>query len=124
MLIKPYKLHISDEQLNDLQSRLENTRWPNPIKDAGWERGVPHAYLQKIAKYWGNDFDWRAQEANINQHEQYTTDIDGQLIHFFHIRSNNTEALPLLLSHGWPSSSIEYLKVIEPLRQSFHLVIP
>lgn len=124
MTIEPYTLHIADEQLDDLRSRITQTRWPEPIKGQGCERGVPLDYLQKIASYWEHSFDWRQQEAAINQHQQYMAHVDGQPIHFFHIRSDNSKALPLLLMHGWPSSSIEYMDVIEPLRQHFHLVIP
>lgn len=129
MTIQPFTLAISNEQLEDLQSRLKHVRLPEPIEGTDWERGVPVAYMKKLIRHWATTYDWREQEARINTYPQFTTTVDGQLIHFFHIRSEQADATPLLLLHGWPSSSIEYLKVIEPLTnpkngKAFHLIIP
>ena len=131
MSVKPYKLSIPQSQLDDLRNRIKNTRWPNQIKGASWERGVPISYLKELADYWLNTYDWQKQEAELNKYDQFTTEIDGQLIHFLHVRSKEAEATPLLLSHGWPSSSVEYLKVIDQLTNpqahggvAFHVVIP
>lgn len=129
MNMKKFTLSIPESQRADLRQRIANTRWPQKIEEAGWERGVPLEYLKKLASYWADEFDWQKQEKLINQYDQFITTIDGQPIHFFHIKSKRKDAKPLLLLHGWPSSSIEYLKLIEPLTNpadgaSFHLVIP
>ncbi|WP_166354697.1 epoxide hydrolase family protein [Phytoactinopolyspora limicola] len=113
--IEPFRIDISQEDLDDLRDRLTRTRWPADIADAGWSRGVPVGYLQRLAEYWGTTFDWRAQEARLNAFPQFTTDIDGQNIHFVHVRSPEPGALPLLLTHGWPGSFVEFAEIIEPL---------
>jgi pimeloyl-ACP methyl ester carboxylesterase len=105
-------------------ARLANTRWPDEIPGTGWTRGVPLDYLRELADYWRTGFDWRAQEKQLNDIPQYTIEIDGQTIHFLHIRSPEPDAFPLLLVHGWPCSPVEFLKVIGSLAQDFHLVIP
>ena len=109
-------------------------RWPSEVAGAGWERGVPRAYLQELVTYWATTYDWRAAEEELNRYPQFTTEIDGACIHFLHIRSPEPGALPLILNHGWPSSFVEYLDVIGPLTDprghgidpvdAFHLVIP
>ncbi len=129
MNIKPYKINIKKTELDEFKQRLQDTRWPESIEGTGWERGVPVDYLKKLVNYWQHKYDWEKQEAALNKYDQFTTEIDGQTLHFFHIKSSKKDALPLLLSHGWPSSSIEYLKLIEPLINpssgpAFHLVIP
>ncbi len=130
MSIKPYRIAIEQSQIDDLHERLMRVRLPDNVKGAGWERGVPISYLQKLVDYWRSAYDWCEQEAALNAYDQYTTEIDGQLIHFFHVKSAAADATPLLLLHGWPSSSIEYLKLIEPLakpgsgKTAFHLIIP
>lgn len=128
--IRPFTISIAQDQLDDLSNRLTNARLPQSIEGIGWERGVPVSYLKTLIDYWHHTFDWRSQEAILNNYSQFTTEIDGQHIHFFHIKSEHTNAKPLLLLHGWPSSSIEYLKLIEPLTNpkkgdlAFHLIIP
>ncbi|MGW4462480.1 epoxide hydrolase family protein [Micromonospora sp. NPDC004704] len=128
--VKPFRIDIPQADLDDLRNRLDRTRWPDEIPDAGWDYGVPVAYVRKLAEYWRDGYDWRAWEAKINQYPQFTTEIDGQNIHFLHVRSPHADALPLILTHGWPGSVVEYLNVIEPLTnpsdgsQAFHLVIP
>jgi pimeloyl-ACP methyl ester carboxylesterase len=132
--IHPYRIDIPQAALDDLHDRLSRTRWPHPLPGVGWSRGVPLDYLKRLAAYWAGGFDWRAQEAQLNAVPQFTTEIDGQMIHFLHVRSPEPDARPLLMTHGWPSSSIEFLKVIGPLSDprahggdpadAFHLVIP
>jgi pimeloyl-ACP methyl ester carboxylesterase len=132
--IRPFRIAIPQADLDDLRDRLARTRWPDELPGVGWSRGVPLAYLRQLAGYWADGFDWRKQEANLNALPQFVTDIDGQDIHFLHVRSPEPAALPLLLTHGWPSSPVEFLRVIDPLldprahggdpADAFHLVIP
>jgi epoxide hydrolase len=134
-LIRPYRIDIPQSDLTDLHNRLGRTRWSGDLPGvAGWDRGVPTDYLKGLAAYWEAGFDWRAQEARLNQLPQYATDIDGQSIHFVHVRSAEPDAVPLMLTHGWPSSFVEFLDVIGPLTDprahggdqgdAFHVVIP
>ena len=97
------------------RQRLARTRWPPDVPGAGWSRGVPLDYLRRLAEYWADGFDWRRHEAQLNELPQFVTTIDGQDIHFLHIRSREPDALPLILTHGWPSSPVEFLKVLGPL---------
>ncbi|MBV9820698.1 MAG: epoxide hydrolase [Actinobacteria bacterium] len=130
----PFRIEIAERELTDLGHRLARTRWPDEVGGQGWQRGVPLAYLRDLAEYWRTSFDWRAAEARLNSHPQFTTEIDGTTIHFLHVRSPEPDAVPLLLSHGWPGSVAEFLDVIGPLSdprghghpeaQAFHLVIP
>ena len=133
-MIEEFTIDIPQHELDDLAARLAATRWPGALPGTPWERGVPLTYLRELAEYWREEFDWRAQEARLNSYPQYTTRIDGQRIHFLHVRSPEPEATPLLLSHGWPGSVVEFLDVIGPLTDprshggdpatAFHLVIP
>ncbi len=129
--IRPFVVDIPECAMDDLRRRLDRTRSAPDVPGAGWTRGVPAAYLSELARYWREDYDWRAAEAEINRHPQYTTEIDGATIHFLHVRSAVPGAIPLLLSHGWPGSFVEFLDVIGPLTApetagapAFHLVIP
>ena len=132
--IRPYRIRIAEEELRDLRERLARTRWPDDLPETGWTRGVPVAYLKELAAYWAGGYDWRKHEAELNRYPQFTTTIDGENVHFLHVRSPEPDALPLLLIHGWPGSVVEFLKVIGPLSdprahdgdpaQAFHLVIP
>lgn len=134
MQIQPFTIAVPQADLDDLRERLARTRWPAELPDVGWSRGVPLAYLKELAAYWRDDYDWRKHEARLNQYPQFTTEIDGQTVHFLHVRSPEPDALPLVLTHGWPGSFIEFLKVLGPLSdprahggdpsQAFHLVIP
>ncbi len=134
MNIRPFKIAISEKELEDLQERIKGTRWPNEIEDSGWDRGVPLAYARKLADYWLHQFDWRKQEAWLNKYDQFMAEIDGQPIHFFHIKSKEENAIPLMLLHGWPSSNIEFVKMIDNLvdpaahggkaEEAFHVVLP
>ncbi|MEU9691363.1 epoxide hydrolase family protein [Amycolatopsis japonica] len=121
--IKPFRIAIDQAELDDLRDRLSRTRWPREVT-GDWSRGVPVTYLKGLAEYWADGFDWRAQEAELNEFPQFTTEIDGQTIHFLHIRSTAPDALPVVLTHGWPSSPFEFRRVVEELSGAFHLVIP
>lgn len=132
--IRRFRIDIPQAALDDLRYRLDHARWPDELPGTGWSRGVPVDYLKDLAGYWANGYDWRAQEARLNEIPQYTTEIDGQTIHFLHVRSPEPDALPLLITHGWPSSIVEFQKVIGPLADprrhggdpadAFHLVVP
>jgi pimeloyl-ACP methyl ester carboxylesterase len=114
--IQPFRIAIPDAELEDLRDRLAHARWSQAEPDGvGWDRGVPRADLQGLARRWANDFDWRAQEAALDAFPQVTTTIDGQTIHAFHVRSAVDGALPLLLLHSWPGSPIEFARMISPL---------
>ena len=132
--IEEFQIHIPQADLDDLAGRLARTRWPDSLPGAAWERGVPADYLRGLAEYWQKNFDWRAAEMRLNAYPQYTTQIDGQKIHFLHVKSPEPDATPLLLLHGWPGSFVEFLHAIGPLSDprghgaadapAFDLVIP
>jgi len=132
--IRPYRIDIAQEDLDDLRDRLARTRWPDEVTGAGSDYGVPLAYVRGLANRWLDGYDWRAWEARLNRFPQFTTTIDGQNIHFLHVRSPEPDALPLVVTHGWPGSIVEFIDVIEPLSDprahgagatdAFDLVIP
>jgi pimeloyl-ACP methyl ester carboxylesterase len=124
MLMVPFRVDVPEAELVDLRERLERTRWPErePVDD--WSQGVPLAYVQDLCDYWADGYDWRASEARINAFPQFRTEIDGLGIHFIHVRSPAPDALALVLTHGWPGSIVEFLKVIGPLSDDFHVVCP
>lgn len=129
--MQKFTIQIPDGDVEYLKQRLANARWSNSSIDNSWEKGVPTDYLKKIANYWLNKFDWKKQEAILNQFPQFLTEIDGQNIHYLHIKSNKPNAIPLMLIHGWPGSFADFIKVIEPLTNpqtdveiAFDLVIP
>lgn len=147
MSIKPFQINIPQADLDNLQERLRRTRWANelppeptegPARNSptapGWEYGVPLDHVKRLVAYWRDGYDWRKWEARINAYPQFTTEIDGQNIHFLHVRSPEPEATPLILTHGWPCSGVEYLNLIDPLTDpgshggdpadAFHVVIP
>ncbi|MCG5213557.1 epoxide hydrolase family protein [Streptosporangium sp. KLBMP 9127] len=113
--ITPFRIDVPQAQLDDLRDRLVTTRWPDELPGADWSYGVPVGYAQQLAEYWRTGFDWRAAEARLNAFPQFTTRIDGQNIHFLHVRSPEPDALPLIITHGWPGSVAEFMKVIGPL---------
>src|SRR5256885_12053918 len=115
MDIQPFTVHIAQSVLDDLQNRLAQTRWPNEIPGAGWSYGAPSSYVKRLVDYWRNGYDWRKWEAKINTYLQFTTEIDGQNIHFLHVRSPEPNALPAIVTHGWPGSVVEFLDIIGPL---------
>ncbi|MGW0478292.1 epoxide hydrolase family protein [Nonomuraea sp. NPDC003214] len=121
-MIHPYRIEIPQADLDDLAARLRLTRFADEIPGA--EQGVAVERVRRLVTRWRDGFDWRAVEARLNALPQYVTEIDGQDIHFLHVRSGNPDALPLILTHGWPGSIAEYLDAVEPLSRHFHLVIP
>ena len=132
--IKPFRIDVSDAVLDDLRFRLRHTRWPEAEVVDDWSQGVPLAWLQDICRYWAEAYDWRAREAALNRFDQFVTTLDGLDVHFIHARSPHPEALPLIMTHGWPGSIVEFHKVIEPLSNptafggnaadAFHVVCP
>lgn len=122
--IRPYRVAIPDSELDDLRSRLHATRWAPDPPGTGWSRGVPTAYLRRLAGHWADAYDWRRHEADLNAHPQFATEIDGTRVHFLHVRSANPDAVPLVLLHGWPGSVADFHALIGALRDDFHLVAP
>jgi pimeloyl-ACP methyl ester carboxylesterase len=132
--IQPFEIHVEEAVLEDLRARLRNTRWPAALDDPGWAYGIEQAYLRDLARYWLEQYDWRKHEARLNAWAQYRTEIDGQTIHFYHVRSKAPDATPLILTHGWPGSVVEFVDLIGPLtdpaahggdpRDAFHVVVP
>ena len=132
--IRPFRIDIPQAELDDLRDRLDRTRWPDELPGVGWTRGVPLGYLQELAAYWSTGYDWRKQEAWLNDLPQFTATIDGQPIHFLHVRSPEPTALPLVLLHGWPGSTVEFMGMVGPLTDpranggdpadAFHLIVP
>ncbi len=134
LTLEPFRIAIPDADLADLKARLAATRWPEQLPGTPWQRGVPVDYVRQLADYWASEFDWRAQEAELNSYPQFRTQIDGQTVHFLHVESPEPNARPLILLHGWPGSVVEFLDIIGPLSnprahgldpaQAYHLVIP
>ena len=132
--IQPFRIAATDAQLADLKRRLRETRWPEPECVDDWTQGLPLAYAQEVAAYWLDKYDWRAREERLDRFPQFKTTIDGVGIHFVHVRSPHADAMPLVMTHGWPGSIVEFQKVIEPLTNptahggsasdAFHLVCP
>ena len=129
-----FRVEIPEAELRELRERLARTRWPEPETVEDWSQGVPRTYLMDLCKYWGETYDWRATEARLNALPQFGTLIESVGIHFLHVRSPHADALPLVITHGWPGSIIEFLKVIGPLTDptahggtaadAFHVVCP
>ena len=134
MSIQSFKIAIPQSDLDDLHDRLTHTRWPNQLPGVDWSRGVPVEYLKELAEYWRTSYDWRKYETALNEFSQYTTEIDGQNIHFLHVRSPEPNALPLVITHGYPGSIAEFINLIGPLTNprsyggnpadAFHVVAP
>jgi pimeloyl-ACP methyl ester carboxylesterase len=132
--IRPFRVEVPQADLDDLRDRLGRTRWPGEVPGAGWSRGIPLGYLEELAGYWRDGYDWRAQEVRLNQLPQFLTEVDGQPIHFLHVRSPEPGALPLVVTHGYPGSVVEFLDLIGPLTDprahggdpadAFHVVAP
>ncbi len=133
MEIKPFSIDVPDAEVDDLRARLRNTRWPSAAV-ADWSRGVPASYARGLVETWATRYDWKAEEARLDAFPQFTAVIDGQSIHFVHVRSKVAGAMPLLLAHGYPSSFVEFVRMIGPLvdpeahggrvEDAFHVVIP
>ena len=132
--IHPYRISVGEDVLDDLRSRLRKTRWPEAELVDDWSQGVPLGWIRDVCGYWAEQYDWRRREALLNRFSQFTTEIDGLGIHFLHVRSPHPEAMPLIVTHGWPGSIVEFQKVVEPLTNptahgaraadAFHLVCP
>jgi epoxide hydrolase len=132
--VTSFRVEVPQADLDDLRERLARTRWPDELPDVGWDLGVPLDYLKGLTEYWATTYDWRSQEAALNELAQFTTIIDDQNIHFLHVRSPDPEALPLLITHGWPGSIVEFLDIIGPLTDpaahggdaadAFHVIAP
>lgn len=132
--IHPFRIDVPRAELEDLSRRLGAARWPHELAGVGWDYGVPLPYLVELSEYWRDGYDWRRQEAQLNQLPQFTTTIDGARVHFVLIRSGEPDALPLIITHGWPGSFVEFLEIIEPLTDprghggdpadAFDLVLP
>jgi epoxide hydrolase len=132
--IRPFRVEVPQADLDDLRDRLGRTRFPEAPAGLGWGHGIPEEYLRGLAGYWRDGYDWREQEERLNGFPQFVTEIDGQRVHFLHVRSPEPDALPLVLTHGWPSSVVEFLDVVGPLADprahggdpadAFHVVVP
>ena len=132
--MRPFTVSVSQEEIDDLQARLRRTRWPEREAVDDWSQGIPLAYLREVCEYWADGYDWRRCEEQVNARANFVADIDGLEIHFQHIRSDHDEALPMIVTHGWPGSVLEFTKVIDPLtnpvshggtaEDAFHLVLP
>ncbi len=132
--MEKFEVRVPDSLLEDLQHRLANTRFPDQLKDAGWDYGTELDYLRELVDYWQHEFDWREQEKILNRYAQYKTKIDGLDVHFVHAKSSQPDALPLVITHGWPGSVFEFYKIIGPLtdpaahggraEDAFHVVCP
>jgi len=132
--IQPFRIDIPQADLDDLKARLARARWPDQLPGVGWDYGIPLSYVKELAGYWRTGYDWRVHERRLNTFPQFTTTIDGQNIHFLHVRSTERDALPLIITHGWPGSIVEFMEVIGPLTNpaahggnpadAFHLVVP
>src|SRR6266498_48497 len=132
--IEEFRIDIPQSALDDLADRIDRTRWTDELPDAGADYGVPLQRVRELARRWRHEYDWRAWEARLNAYPQFTTTIDGQQVHFLHVRSPEPDALPLICTHGWPMSVFEYLDLAGPLSDprahggdpadAFHVVIP
>ena len=127
-MITEFKCRIAQSAIDDLKSRIRQTRWTDEIKDSGWLYGANLSYIKELADYWLNKFDWRQVEDEINHWPNYIAEIDGIRIHFLHIKGKGEKAIPLIITHGWPGSFLEMTKLIAPLttnpEYSFDLIIP
>lgn len=132
--IRPFRIEISQADLDDLRERLVRTRWPAQLPGGNWKLGIPVTYLKNLTEYWQTDYNWRENEAKLNEFPQFITEINGQTIHFLHVKSPEPNALPLIITHSWPNSVVEFMKIIGPLTnprahgrdpdKAFHVVAP
>ena len=132
--IIPFKIEVADSEINDLQNRLQRTRLPDQLDNVSWEYGTNLSFMNDLVAYWMDEFDWKAQERLLNEFDQYKTEVDDLDLHFIHQRSENPDAIPLMLVHGWPGSISEFYKIIKPLTDpvshggdisdSFHIIAP
>jgi pimeloyl-ACP methyl ester carboxylesterase len=133
MPIEPFSVRVADEVLADLRARIRNTRWPDPAPGLAWEQGTDLAWLRQALAYWADEFDWRAQERHLNTFRHFRAELDGVRIHFIHQRARRGQGLPIILSHGWPSTFVELLPLVPLLTDprahgidgpAFDVVIP
>ncbi len=134
MSVAPFQIRVPEVVLRDLRERLQRTRWPDQVRNSGWEYGTDLSYMKELVKYWLEKYDWPAEERNINRFSHFTTEIDGLRIHFLHEKGKGVAPLPILLTHGWPSTFYEFNKIIRPLadpasydgdeRDAFDVVVP
>jgi epoxide hydrolase len=132
--IAPFRIDFPQTDLDDLGARLARTRWPDQLAGVGWDYGIPLDYVRELAEYWRTGYDWRVHERRLNEFPQFTMTIDGQRVHFLHVRSPEPDAVPVIITHGWPGSIVEFINVIGPLtdprahgadpNDAFHLVVP
>ncbi len=127
-MIKEFTVNISDENIKELNSKIKNTRWPDEMDNSSWEYGTNLSYMKELSEYWLNTFSWKKVEDKINSYPNYTFDVDGNSIHFIHVKSKHKNAIPIIITHGWPGSFLEMFKLIPLLTQNeefpFDLVIP
>jgi pimeloyl-ACP methyl ester carboxylesterase len=131
---RPYTVAVNATDIDDLRERLRRTRWPDQLPDSGWDYGADSGFVRSLCAYWQDGYDWRGFERRLNAHPQFMGSIDGQALHFYHLRSPEADARPLLLTHGWPGSVVEFLDVLGPLadprahggdpRDAFHVIAP
>lgn len=122
--VEPTTVSVPESVLNDLRARLARRRLPNQIVGIGWEQGTDRDYLERLLSHWRDRYVWRETESRLNSYPQFVTAVDGQRIHVIHTRSDNPAAVPLLMTHGWPGSVLEFLDVLGPLSTDFHVVTP
>src|SRR6187200_2530126 len=122
--MESFTIAVPDAQLDDLRRRLESARWPAEIEDAGWDYGTEQAFLRGVVERWTDGYDWRATEAELNGLGSAMTEAAGQQVHLLHARSDDPAAIPLVLTHGWPGSIVEFLDALPALRERFHVVVP
>jgi len=128
--VHPFQIAVPDDAVADLKARLANTRWPDELEDAGWDWGVSLAYMRELVDYWGGEFDWRAQEQRLNAVPQFVAEIGGHDIHFLDVRAPSGNGIPLLITHGWPGSFVEMLRIIPLLTEDdgsgvvFDVIVP
>ena len=115
--IRAFKIDVPQSEIDDLKQRLNNARWPEPETVDDWSQGVPIKYHKEFCDYWANEYDWYSTQDRLNQFAQYQTVIDGLDIHFIHVKSSHENATPIIITHGWPGSVVEFHKVIEPLTE-------
>jgi pimeloyl-ACP methyl ester carboxylesterase len=132
--IEEFRIDIPQAELDDLRDRLGRTRWPDQLPGVGWDYGIALDDVRELAEYWRTGYDWRVHERRLNSFPQFTTEIDGQMVHFLHVRSASPGAMPLIMTHGWPGSVVEFMEIIGPLTDpgahggdpgdAFHMVVP
>ncbi|MDH3754440.1 MAG: epoxide hydrolase [Acidimicrobiia bacterium] len=132
--VRPFEIHVTDDVLADLRRRLHATRWPEPEVVDDWTQGIPLSYVQELAAYWADEYDWRSREAALDRWPGFITEIDGVDIHFLDVRSPHDGAMPIVITHGWPGSIVEFQEIIGPLTDptahggdaadAFHVVCP